>query len=79
MATLRRAQSTASSVLHATRWTTSRTILPAAGSAGSRHLFSRAEPAYHGHWPLNTLENAFMAVGSGLMALKDPRRGGESC
>ncbi|KIO34395.1 hypothetical protein M407DRAFT_240688 [Tulasnella calospora MUT 4182] len=74
MAALRRAHSTANLVLRATGSTTSRSVLPAAVNAGNRHLFSRAKPAYPGHWPLNTLENAFMAVGSGLMALKDPRR-----
>ncbi|KAG8901209.1 Ubiquinone biosynthesis protein [Tulasnella sp. 403] len=41
----------------------------------ARNLFSRAQPAYPGHYPLNTLENAFMAVGSAIMALRDPRRG----
>ncbi|KAK7031157.1 Ubiquinone biosynthesis protein [Paramarasmius palmivorus] len=32
-------------------------------------------PAYPGHIPLNWFENAFLAVGSGLMALADPKRG----
>lgn len=37
----------------------------------------RPEPAYPGHIPLNWLENAFLAVGSGLMSLANPRRGGK--
>jgi len=41
-----------------------------------RHFFSKpSEPAYPGHYPLNAFENAFMAVGSAITALKDPRRG----
>jgi hypothetical protein len=35
-------------------------------------------PAYPGHIPLNTFENAFLSAGSALMALIDPRRGGKS-
>jgi len=34
-------------------------------------------PAYPEHIPLNWAENAFMAVGSAIMSLSDPRRGGE--
>jgi hypothetical protein len=37
----------------------------------------KAFPAYEGHVPLNWAENAFMAVGSALAALADPRRGGK--
>ncbi|KAG8762246.1 Ubiquinone biosynthesis protein [Ceratobasidium sp. 428] len=37
----------------------------------------RTAPAYDGHIPLNWAENAFMAVGSALTALVDPRRGGK--
>jgi len=37
--------------------------------------FSHTKPAYEGHIPLNALENAILAVGSGVMALVDPRRG----
>ncbi|KAI0312100.1 ubiquinone biosynthesis protein COQ4 mitochondrial [Amylostereum chailletii] len=33
------------------------------------------EPAYPGHIPLNWAEKAFLAVGSGLMALAKPQRG----
>jgi len=42
-------------------------------------LHSAAEarvPAYPGHIPLTPFENAFLAVGSALMAFIDPRRGG---
>jgi ubiquinone biosynthesis protein COQ4 len=35
------------------------------------------QPAYDGHIPLNWFENAFLAVGSAVMSLVDPRRGGE--
>lgn len=34
------------------------------------------KPAYEGHIPLNWFENAFLAVGSAVTALTDPRRGG---
>ncbi|KAJ7592663.1 coenzyme Q biosynthesis protein Coq4-domain-containing protein [Mycena floridula] len=37
--------------------------------------YSSRLPAYPGHIPLNWFENAFLAVGSGLMSLADPRRG----
>jgi ubiquinone biosynthesis protein COQ4 len=40
--------------------------------------FASTTPAYEGHIPLNWFENAFLAVGSALMSLADPRRGGES-
>ena len=33
-------------------------------------------PAYDGHIPLNWFENAFLATGSAIMSLADPRRGG---
>ena len=33
-------------------------------------------PAYEGHIPINWFENAFLAVGSAVMSLVDPRRGG---
>ncbi|KAF8606396.1 putative COQ4 protein, responsible for restoring ubiquinone biosynthesis [Ceratobasidium sp. AG-I] len=36
---------------------------------------NKATPAYDGHVPLNWAENAFMAFGSALAALADPRRG----
>lgn len=37
------------------------------------------KPAYEGHIPLTTFENAFLAVGSAFMSLADPRRGGACC
>src|ERR1700761_3886208 len=41
------------------------------------HQLHTKTPAYPGHIPLNWFENAFLAVGSGLMSLADPRRGGK--
>lgn len=43
------------------------------------YLFRRdvsTKPAYEGHVPLNALENAFLAVGSGLVLLTNPNRAG---
>ncbi|PFH48382.1 hypothetical protein AMATHDRAFT_150047 [Amanita thiersii Skay4041] len=37
--------------------------------------FVNTTPAYDGHIPLNWFENAFLAVGSAVMSLADPRRG----
>ncbi|KAI0306210.1 coenzyme Q biosynthesis protein Coq4-domain-containing protein [Multifurca ochricompacta] len=40
-----------------------------------RHTRSvKTEPAYPEHIPLNSFENAFLAVGSAFMSLADPRR-----
>jgi ubiquinone biosynthesis protein COQ4 len=39
--------------------------------------FINTQPAYPGHIPLNCFENAVLAVGSAVMSLADPRRGGE--
>lgn len=39
---------------------------------------SRPPPNYPGHIPLNTLEKAALAIGSGLVSLANPRRGGPS-
>ncbi|KAK1231545.1 Ubiquinone biosynthesis protein [Marasmius sp. AFHP31] len=36
---------------------------------------SITKPAYPGHVPLNWFENAFLAAGSAVMALMDPKRG----
>ena len=44
----------------------------------TRRLMTRPPPAYPGHIPLSMPEKAFMAVGSGLMALLNPRRAGAS-
>lgn len=42
-----------------------------------RHTRSaKSEPAYPGHIPLNSFENAFLAVGSAFMSLANPRRAG---
>jgi len=48
-------------------------VLPAAVFYQRRHV---AQPAYDGHIPLNWAENAFLAVGSAVMSLLDPRRAG---
>ncbi|KAK2460262.1 hypothetical protein APHAL10511_007651 [Amanita phalloides] len=37
--------------------------------------FVHNTPAYEGHIPLNRFENAFLAVGSAVMSLVDPKRG----
>jgi len=42
---------------------------------GSRLVNSKA--AYDGHIPLNWFETGFLAVGSAIMSIFDPRRGGE--
>ena len=41
--------------------------------------FINTKSAYEGHIPLNWFENAFLAAGSAVMSLVDPRRGGEPC
>jgi len=51
------------------------------GHAGVPKVLKReksSEPAYEGHIPLDCFENAFLAVGSAIMALYDPKRGGNS-
>lgn len=48
-------------------------VLPAAVFQLRRNV---SQPAYDGHIPLNWAENAFLAVGSAVMSLVDPRRGG---
>ena len=48
-------------------------VLPAANLQLRRNV---SQPAYDGHTPLNWAENAFLAVGSAVMSLIDPRRGG---
>lgn len=40
-------------------------------------LTRKATVNYPGHVPLNSLENAFLAVGSGVVGVSDTRRGGE--
>jgi len=41
-----------------------------------KRWLSKRPAAYEGHVPLNWFENAFLAVGSAVMSLVDPRRGG---
>ncbi|KAL2161315.1 hypothetical protein VTH06DRAFT_8535 [Thermothelomyces fergusii] len=46
--------------------------------SGTHHFFSsltRPPPNYPGHVPLTGIEKAALAIGSGLMSLRDPRRG----
>jgi ubiquinone biosynthesis protein COQ4 len=61
-------------------------LRPAAAALGitidsSRHFSSssltRPPPNYPGHVPLTRIEKAALAIGSGLMSLRDPRRGGK--
>lgn len=40
-------------------------------------LADKSTPNYQGHIPLNTFENAFLAVGSGIIGVSDTKRGGE--
>ena len=40
-------------------------------------VLSRPAPNYEGHVPLTTLERAGLAVGSAVMSLMNPRRGGK--
>lgn len=39
--------------------------------------YIQSQPAYEGHIPLNLVENAFLAVGSAVASLANPRRGGK--
>lgn len=53
------------------------TLYTLAGRAG--RLFSvlnRPLPSYKGHVPLNLPEKGVLAVGSGILSLLNPRRGG---
>lgn len=70
------------SLIAATRFRTPRHALRLAGLSAStlnyrhtRHI--KTEPAYPGHIPLTSFENAFLAAGSALMSLADPRRAGK--
>ncbi|KAK3943167.1 putative ubiquinone biosynthesis protein COQ4, mitochondrial [Diplogelasinospora grovesii] len=51
--------------------------LCAATNLSSRRfsILNRPPPKYPGHVPLTMLERAGLAIGSGLMSLRDPRRG----
>ncbi|KXX80898.1 Ubiquinone biosynthesis protein COQ4, mitochondrial [Madurella mycetomatis] len=57
----------------------SHTLLAAATSSSRRHFslssLTRPPPNYPGHVPLTGLEKVALAIGSGLMSLRDPRRG----
>ncbi|KAK3906588.1 ubiquinone biosynthesis protein COQ4, mitochondrial [Staphylotrichum tortipilum] len=52
---------------------------PSASPAPRRHFslssLTRPPPNYPGHIPLSRIEKAALAIGSGLMSLRDPRRG----
>lgn len=52
------------------------TLIPASRTCQTSSLLHRS-PAYPGHVTLNAFENAFLTVGSALMAFMDPRRGGK--
>jgi ubiquinone biosynthesis protein COQ4 len=67
----------------ATRFRTPRHTLRLIGLSASTlsrgsPRFIKTEPAYPGHIPLNWFENAFLAAGSALMSLADPRRAGKN-
>ncbi|KAF8646199.1 hypothetical protein AX16_007341 [Volvariella volvacea WC 439] len=67
-------------VRRAARTTAPRLLLNQRPSShlGSLHHFARrhaSTPAYDGHVPLSWFENAFLAVGSAVMSLANPRRG----
>ena len=72
------------SCMHNISRSTQRTLSSAVASTLSRNVWSKNAgyarsintPAYEGHIPLNWFENAFLAVGSAVMSLVDPRRGG---
>lgn len=53
-------------------------VLSAARSLSTNSSSTTSTPAYDGHIPLNWFENAFLAVGSGLVLLRDPYRAGTS-
>lgn len=50
----------------------SATKVAAVGNGSQR--YSSTKPAYDGHTPLNWFENAFLAVGSGVVLLTNPNR-----
>ena len=73
------------SCMHNLSRSTQRTLSSAVASTLRRPRFSQNAgysarfintPAYEGHIPVNWFENAFLAVGSAVMSLVDPRRGG---
>ncbi|KAK3363596.1 ubiquinone biosynthesis protein coq4, mitochondrial [Lasiosphaeria hispida] len=70
---LRRSAGLAGRSVHAPRPSLAVLSLPA--SSTRQYTPSRPPPNYPGHVPLNRLEKAALAIGSGLMSLRDPRRG----
>ncbi|KAL2023520.1 hypothetical protein VTK56DRAFT_2128 [Thermocarpiscus australiensis] len=50
-------------------------IIPSRSRHFSLSSLTRPPPNYPGHVPLSRLEKAALAIGSGLMSLRDPRRG----
>lgn len=51
--------------------------IAAVGSNKAFSVLSRPPPKYEGHVPLTTIERGTLAVGSAVMSLLNPRRGGE--
>lgn len=51
-------------------------LLAAHGSAIYARRNASTKPVYEGHTPLNWFENAFLAVGSGIVLLTNPNRAG---
>ena len=47
-----------------------------ASSARPFSVLNRPPPNYEGHVPLNAFEQGSLAIGSALMSLMNPRRGG---
>ncbi|KAL2198641.1 coenzyme Q biosynthesis protein Coq4-domain-containing protein [Corynascus similis CBS 632.67] len=57
-------------------WPTAATLTAAANSRQfSLSSLTRPPPNYPGHVPLTGIEKVALAIGSGLMSLRDPRRG----
>ncbi|KAK4151912.1 ubiquinone biosynthesis protein COQ4, mitochondrial [Chaetomidium leptoderma] len=58
---------------------TAAAVVAAIPTTNSRHFslssLTRPPPNYPGHVPLTRIEKAALAIGSGLMSLRDPRRG----
>lgn len=49
----------------------------AALSVRAFSVLNRPPPSYEGHVPLTTVERGVLAVGSAVMSLMNPRRGGK--
>lgn len=65
----RLAAAAAAAALHVPNTTSSRPF--------SLSSLTRPPPNYPGHVPLSRIEKAALAIGSGVMSLRDPRRGGK--